>query len=49
MVRQDGKPLARWVRLDDAKMQGDERMVVRPACSVVRPSARRCSANQSRD
>ena len=30
-VRQDGKPLARWVRLDDAKMQGDERMVVRPA------------------
>jgi SecD/SecF fusion protein len=30
-VRQDGKPLARWIRLDPAKMQIDDGMVTRPA------------------
>ncbi|MFM1904214.1 MAG: hypothetical protein RLZZ440_2114 [Planctomycetota bacterium] len=30
-ARQDGKLLARWVRLDPAKMQVDEGMVTRPA------------------
>ena len=30
-ARQDGKLLARWVRLDPAKMQIDEAMVTRPA------------------
>ena len=30
-VRQDGKPLARWIRLDPAKMQVDDGMVTRPA------------------
>jgi SecD/SecF fusion protein len=30
-VLQDGKPMARWIRIDPAKMQPDERMVIRPA------------------
>jgi SecD/SecF fusion protein len=29
-VRQDGEVVARWARLDPARMQGDERMVTRP-------------------
>lgn len=30
-IRQDSKPLARWIRIDPVKMQADERMVTRPA------------------